>query len=310
MIATSLLFGYPATGAAIFGILVPVLNMIMGGIRLATAASFTVILATPIALVSGLNPLSGAALMAVACLGAGVSAGWGLQRGLSMLPMAIAFLLISPPVIDGQPADPTSNSYLLAVMAVMAMAALFPLAVLPLLLRGRSTPPPQRNSRADSIDYAIIIATLTALATGAVLMIDPGTNAFWLILTLLVIVQVGPQATVRKTLSRSGGTLLGGAIAASLVILLPNPTAIFILGVISLLLTLNFAGGQRYWLYTACLTPTIVFMSGDSAAETAARERVLYTLMAAALALLAFAIARLAHHWSPAGTREKLQNHG
>ncbi len=291
LIAVGLIFGFPAAEAAVFGVLIAFLNMIMGGTRLALAAAVGVILFTPVSLACGTTPLAGAAIMAVVCLAVGTSAGWGLQRGLTMVPLAIAYLLISPPSIDGHAPEPSSTAYLLSVTAVMGISTLLPLAALSFLMRDRVAPRPTGNSRADSIEYAVIISALTAIATGAVLALRPGPNSFWLVLTLLAIVQVGPQATLRKTVSRSGGTLLGAAVAVVLVILIPNSTAILVFGLIALLLTLTFAGGSSYWLYTACLTPTIIMLSGASAAESVAEARVIYTLIGAGLALVAFSIA-------------------
>lgn len=291
LIAVGLIFGFPAAEAAVFGVLIAFLNMIMGGTRLALAAAVGVILFTPVSLACGTTPLAGAAIMAVVCLAVGTSAGWGLQRGLTMVPLASAYLLISPPSIDGHAPEPSSTAYLLSVTAVMGISTLLPLAALSFLMRDRVAPRPTGNSRADSIEYAVIISALTAIATGAVLALRPGPNSFWLVLTLLAIVQVGPQATLRKTVSRSGGTLLGAAIAVVLGILIPNSTAILVFGLIALLLTLTFAGGSSYWLYTACLTPTIIMLSGASAAESVAEARVIYTLIGAGLALVAFSIA-------------------
>lgn len=291
LIAVGLIFGFPAAEAAVFGVLIAFLNMIMGGTRLALAAAVGVILFTPVSLACGTTPLAGAGIMAVVCLAVGTSAGWGLQRGLTMVPLAIAYLLISPPSIDGHAPEPSSTAYLLSVTAVMGISTLLPLAALSFLMRDRVAPRPTGNSRADSIEYAVIISALTAIATGAVLALRPGPNSFWLVLTLLAIVQVGPQATLRKTVSRSGGTLLGAAVAVVLVILIPNSTAILVFGLIALLLTLTFAGGSSYWLYTACLTPTIIMLSGASAAESVAEARVIYTLIGAGLALVAFSIA-------------------
>ncbi len=293
LIAVGLIFGFPAAEAAVFGVLIAFLNMIMGGTRLALAAAVGVILFTPVSLACGTTPLAGAAIMAMVCLAVGTSAGWGLQRGLTMVPLAIAYLLISPPSIDGHAPDPSSTAYLLSVTAVMGISTLLPLAALSFLMRDRVAPRPTGNSSADSIEYAVIISALTAIATGAVLALRPGPNSFWLVLTLLAIVQVGPQATLRKTVSRSGGTLLGAAVAVVLVILIliPSSTAILVFGLIALLLTLTFAGGSSYWLYTACLTPTIIMLSGASAAESVAEARVIYTLIGAGLALVAFSIA-------------------
>ena len=288
-----LLFGKDAATTAVFGVLVGMVNIVLAGRNTALAASFALIIMAPISVMAGLNPVTGAAVMAITCLAIGVSAGWGLQRGLSMLPLGIAFLIISPPAVSNTATDRISTPYLLTVTAIVAISTLIPVAVLAFLLRHKELPKPQPNNKADSIEYAIIISVTTAVAMFAVLTIDPSPYSFWLLLTLIAVVQVGPQATFRKTFQRASGTVIGGALAAVIVILIPNSTVLFIIGMLTLLAALNFIGGTRYWLYTACMTPTIVLTSGAPAAASTDAARVAYTLIGAALAVVAFAISRV-----------------
>ena len=56
---------------------------------------------TPIAIVSGTVPVAGAALMARMCFGVGLSAARGLHRGMLLIPMYLAFLIIAPPPWSG-----------------------------------------------------------------------------------------------------------------------------------------------------------------------------------------------------------------
>lgn len=287
---TGFAFGAGATSAAIFGALVPLVNMLKSGTRVSVSASFAVILMAPIAIASGINPLAGAALMGATCLIVGTSAGWGLQSGLSMVPLAVGYLLISPPVINGQSVDRSSLPYMLGVTAIMAISAVIPVLGVQLLMRGKHLPSAPRNNLVDTVEYAVIISVLSAAATFVLLEWQLGPDSFWLLLTLLVVVQVGPQATIKKTFDRTWGTVLGAAVAAVLVMLIPSTTVLMLLGLVSMLLTLNFIGTSRYWLYAACLTPTIVLTSGASNMEITAEQRVLYTLIGAALALVAFAI--------------------
>ena len=288
-----LLFGSGAATTAIFGVLVGMLNIVLGGRNTAFAASFALIIMAPISVMAGLNPVTGAAVMAISCLAIGASAGWGLQRGLSMLPLAIAFLIISPPAVSNTPTDRISTPYLLTVVAIMAISSLIPVIVLTFLLRHKELPKPQRNNRADSIEYAIIISVTTSVAMFGVLAIHPSPYSFWLLLTLIAVVQVGPQASLRKTIQRASGTVIGGAVAAVIVILIPNSTVLFAIGMLMLLVAFNFIGSTRYWLYIACMTPTIVLTSGAPAAASTDVARVSYTLIGAALAVVAFAISHV-----------------
>ena len=135
-----LLFGSGAATTAIFGVLVGMLNIVLGGRNTAFAASFALIIMAPISVMAGLNPVTGAAVMAISCLAIGASAGWGLQRGLSMLLLAIAFLIISPLTVSNTPTDRISTPYLLTVVAIMAISSLIPVIVLTFLLRHKELP--------------------------------------------------------------------------------------------------------------------------------------------------------------------------
>jgi hypothetical protein len=51
---------------------------------------------TPIAIVSGTVPVAGAVLMALMCFGVGLSAARGLHRGILLIPMYVALVIIAP----------------------------------------------------------------------------------------------------------------------------------------------------------------------------------------------------------------------
>ncbi len=68
---------------------------------------------------------------------------------------------------------------------------------------------------------------------------------------------------------------------------------LFAIGMLMLLVAFNFIGSTRYWLYIACMTPTIVLTSGAPAAASTDVARVSYTLIGAALAIVAFAISHV-----------------
>lgn len=68
---------------------------------------------TPVAIVSGAVPVAGAGLMAIMCLGVGLSAARGLHRGLLLIPIYMAFMIIAPPPGSGPAVDRTTTSYLL-----------------------------------------------------------------------------------------------------------------------------------------------------------------------------------------------------
>ncbi len=112
-------------------------------------------------------------------------------------------------------------------------------------------------------------------------------------LTLLVVVQVGQQDTVIKTIHRAGGTVIGGVAAVALVTWANEPVIV----VVGFLLFVGCAAasmGGPYWLYAAFLTPVVVLTTG-SFSDVASRDiqRVGYTLAGSILALAAIWLASL-----------------
>lgn len=71
-------------------------NLVYGGRPIAYLSVGLLTALTPVAIVSGAVPVAGAGLMAIMCLGVGLSASQGLHRGLLPIPMYLAFMIIAP----------------------------------------------------------------------------------------------------------------------------------------------------------------------------------------------------------------------
>ncbi len=273
-----------------FGLLVGLLVALMADQRLALTAALLITLLGPVAVVAGLVPTAGAALMALACIGVGITAGWGVHKGMSMILLGLSYLLVDPPTVGATTAERLDSDYIAAVMLALAIGAFWPAIVVPLLLRNATRPKPPRNTRADTIEYTAVITVTCAIATWGVLTWAPQSNSSWLLMTLIVVVQVGPQATMSRTLQRVGGTVLGGAVAAGLVSLVPTGPALAIIGLAALTLAVFTATGPRYWLYSFVLTPAIVLLSGADDPAAVDSARVGYTVLGGAMALVAILV--------------------
>jgi len=237
-------------------------------------------------------PVAGAGLMAVMCGGVGVSAAWGLHRGMMLIPLFLACVMIAPPVWGSVPVDRNATDYLVWAMVIWGGGALWAALVFPLLLRKMKPVPREPNTRGDTIVYTTIITVLCTLSTLAVLIWRPGSNGAWLIVTLLVITEVGHVDTLKRTTSRVVGTVVGVAVAAVVASLTTNQTALIGIGLVLMVIGLVIRIGPRYWLYMAFMTPAIVLFSSTSGAgvEITDAQRLLDTLVGAALVLLASAI--------------------
>jgi hypothetical protein len=119
---------------------VALMNLMIGGQAIAYLSAGLLTALTPVAIVSGSVPVAGAGLMAIMCFGVGLSAAPGLHRGMLLIPMHLAFMIIAPPPWSGQTVvDRTSNSYLLRNMLFLGCAGFDLRCPAPLILAARPT---------------------------------------------------------------------------------------------------------------------------------------------------------------------------
>ena len=168
-----------AASWAALGGAVALMNLIVGGQAIAYLSVGLLTALTPVAIVSGAVPVAGAGagLMAIMCLGVGLSAARGLHRGLLLIPMYMAFMIIAPPAWSGPAVDRTTTSYLLWNMLFLGGGALWAALVFPPLLRKQKLPPrPDPRTRDDTVVYTTTITCCARRAPLGVLIWRPGSN--------------------------------------------------------------------------------------------------------------------------------------
>jgi hypothetical protein len=276
---------------AVFAGLTGLMNYIHGGRAIGYLTVGLLAALAPISVVVGAVPLTGAALMALMCGGLGVSALFGLQQSMMLIPLYLSLEMIAPPAWGEVPVDRGSTSYLLWTMLIWGGGALWAVLVFPPLLRKMKPVPREPNTRGDTIVYAATLTVLCTLSTLAVLIWWPGSNGAWLIVTLLVITQAGARSPVKRTVERIVGTVIGVVAAAVLAAPWTGETALIGIGLVLLVIALTIRIGPNFWLFTAVITPAFVlFTSVSSDVATSAEQRVVDTLVGAALVLLAAGI--------------------
>ena len=91
-------------------------------------------------------------MIAVLCFGTGLSAARGVERGMLLVPLFLACVMLAPPPWGSTPIDRGETTYLLWQMLIWGVGGLWALLVFPPLLRKRMKPvhkePP---SQADTI---------------------------------------------------------------------------------------------------------------------------------------------------------------
>ncbi|MGY4772670.1 FUSC family protein [Kribbella sp. CWNU-51] len=246
-----------ASSWAPLGGVVALTNLMIGGRAIAYLSVGLLTALTPVAIVSGAVPVAGAGLMAIMCFGVGLSAAQGLHRGMLLIPMYLAFMIITPPPWSGQTVDRTSTSYLLWNMLFLGGGALWAALVFPPLLRKQKMPPrPEPWSRADTLVYTTTITVLCTASTLGVLIWWPGSNGAWLVLTLLVVTQFGADTHLKRTLGRVAGTVAGVVIAAIVASVSSSEVELLAIGLVLLVITVVIMlGPHSYVLYSIFITP-------------------------------------------------------
>ncbi|WP_235817919.1 FUSC family protein [Formosa haliotis] len=113
-------------------------------------------------------------------------------------------------------------------------------------------------------------------------------NAYWIILTIIVIMRPNYGLTKERTKNRIIGTLVGAAFAIAIIMLTTNPVVYAVLAIFSLILAFSLIQ-QNYRVGAAFITTYIIFVYAlmDPNAMSVIKYRVIDTLIGALLSLSA-----------------------
>lgn len=296
----SLVWSTDAASPVILGGIVGLVAAVSAGRRIALIEVFLLLLAAPLAVVSGQVPIAGAALMALLCLGAGLTAMWGLHGSFKMIPLVLAYPMIQPPALGDIAPVRDSTVYLVTLSLLLFGGALWMALIVPVLARRRELPQLQPAARVDTLTYTTIITVLCSVNTFAVLTINPSSEGAWLILTLIAVTQLGPLKSMKRTVLRVIGTVLGAGIAAGIATAAPGSGGQQVLALVCLGLAMYYRTAA-YWVYVAFLTPTVVLLSATGNVDATTESRVVYTVIGASQVLLASAIVLVYQHLRSSG---------
>lgn len=143
------------------------------------------------------------------------------------------------------------------------------------------------NFKSSTFRYALRI-TLTMFVGLIVGNIFNFENAYWILLTIVVIMRPGYGLTKQRSTHRVIGTIIGGILGISALILIDSNIALSILAIISMLLGYWFSGID-YKVGVTFVTFYVILIYGllTDNAETQLVYRILDTVVGALLAFLA-----------------------
>lgn len=268
--------------------------VLVASIDVAVIVVVVMSLFVPVAIVAGGTPVAGAALMAIMCLTVGRMSRFGLHRATMLVPIFMAWMIISPPFWGPQHlVERTNGTYLSWMTLIWFVGGIFPVIVMPFVLRKMKVPhaTPQTHTRRESIPYTITITVLATAGTFWSLSMPGQTAGAWLIATIIVLAQVGDVSPLRLTIHRVVGTLIGIGLLTVIIVEVQSITLIYIIGFVFAIAAIASKFSPKAWIYFVFVTPAIVCLtaSASSQLKDLSVQRVQDTLIGAVLVLIAAA---------------------
>jgi MFS family permease len=242
-----------------------------GGRRFAVIVSIVMAFLAPVMIVAGLSPVSGAALMALLCLTVGRMSRFGLQKSALLVPVMLSWLLMDPPAWGGASVvDRLDNSYLLWMALIFLVGGLVPALIVAHLTRRQPAPVLDPHSRREAMTYTVMITILVTVSTYYVLANPKLIGGAFLIAVILVMAPIGTSTTIKPTILRLIGTVVGSFLVIALVSKVDSLAVIYVLGLVFLWVALFARLSSRAWVYyvlmvpaTACLNATTLTQVGE-----------------------------------------------
>lgn len=264
-----------------------------GGRRFALIVAFVMGFLGSLTIVAGLSPVSGAALMALLCMMVGRLSRFGLHKSALLVPVMLSWSLIDPPTWTGQSTvDRLDTGYLLWMTLIFFIGALFPVLVGPFILRKRHFPPPQPHSVREAVPYTVMITVLVATASYYVLDSPTRYGGAFLIAGILVLAPIGPAQTLRQTIWRVLGTLLGTVFVIAIVSEIQSLTLVYVVGLVMITIALAARFGPHAWVYYVFMMPATACLNATSLTEVGqlGKQRAIDNVIAGVLVLIATAV--------------------
>ncbi|WP_168187130.1 FUSC family protein [Williamsia sp. 1138] len=241
--------------------LLPAVVALESGVRVAAVTAILTPVSVLVGLLVGGSAWSAAVYIAALCLAVAWSYTRGWEGPATYVASQAALAAIAVPgttLVDGAPNSPTSA---LVVAAFVLLGGLWVAFIGSFFLddlphRDRETP-----TRRDLYRFALTLTALAFVGTLAAKLVLPGGHAWWVLLTIFVVLQPGIAGSTTRTLHRVLGTVGGGLVAAVLVNLIGINTLTTAIGVIIAVLSGIAYLKAPYWAFAALLTAALMCLS-------------------------------------------------
>lgn len=271
------------------------------GRRFAVVAAIATAMIGPVCIVAGASPVSGAGLMGIMAITIGQLSKFGLHKSALLYPVMMSWAVIDPPAWAGQATvDRFDESYLLWMALIFFVGALIPALVLPFLMRKRPQPARKAYSRDDALPYTVMITVLVTVSTFVVLSNPKWYGGAFIIAVILIMAPIGDTQTLRPTIMRILGTVVGSLLLVAVLSQVDSLAAIYLVGLIFIVIALISRFGVHVWIYYVFMVPATAALNATTLSQVGqlGEQRLGDNIVGGLLVIVASAIAVGYSHWA------------
>ncbi|MFZ4486141.1 MAG: FUSC family protein [Candidatus Nanopelagicales bacterium] len=272
-----------------------------GGRRYAVIVAIVMGFLAPLAIVAGTSPVSGAALMAILCMTVGRLSRVGLQKSGLLVPVMLSWALIDPPAWDGATTvNRLDNGYLMWMALIFFVGGLIPALLVSYLQRKRKPVTLAPHSRSEAMTYTVMITTLVTVATFYVLDNPKMIGGAFLIAVIMVMAPIGTVQTLKPTVFRVLGTILGSVFIILLVSQVHSLGLVYLIGLAFLVVSVFARLSGLAWVYYVFMVPATACLNSTTLTEVGelGKQRVVDNVVGGILVILATALAIGYSQWT------------
>ncbi|MEI2785380.1 MAG: FUSC family protein [Candidatus Nanopelagicales bacterium] len=272
-----------------------------GARRYAVIVAIVMGFLAPLAIVAGLSPVSGAALMAILCMTVGRLSRAGLQKSGLLVPVMLAWALIDPPAWDGAATvDRLDTEYLLWMALTFFVGGLIPALLVMFMMRKRPAPTLTPHSQSEATTYTVMITTLVTVSTFYVLANPKMIGGAFLIAVILVMAPIGTAQTLRPTVFRVLGTIFGSVFVIGVVSQVTSLLVVYAIGLVFLLVALFARLSGLAWVYYVFMVPATAALNSTAVTQVGelGKQRVIDNVVGGIAVILATAAAIGYSQWA------------
>ena len=281
--------------------IVTIVAAFAGGRGFAVRVAIIMGMLTPITIVAGMSPVSGAALMAVMIMMVGYLSRFGLHKSGLLVPVMLSWALINPPTWNGATeVNRLDESYLLWMTLIFFIGGLIPALIVPWLMRKKDLPQLQTHSGREVLTYSVMMVVLVTVATYFVLSHPENIGGAFLIAAIMVMAPIGTASTLKPTVIRVVSTVVGSVLVILLLPRVDSLTVIYLFGLLFLIVAMMSRLSGSAWLYFVFMVPATAALNATTVAEVSelSKQRVYDNIAGGVIVLIAAALAIGYSNWA------------